>query len=164
VAPRGGPLPFTAADLPDIGGALATWFDLWHRSFPALGLLRETIEQGLEYSAPRFLTRYTAAEAYWRNVKTAQWRPKALADCAGISPAITKATEAAIALIGDTRRYHAHLGKPMKFTVEEIVGSTYQSTRRLHVLLQACVMRELGVGTEAIERLMRAHYRFWPMP
>jgi hypothetical protein len=26
------------------------------------------------------------------------------------------------------------------------------------------VMRELGVGTEAIERLMRAHYRFWPVP
>lgn len=167
-SPLSGVYIFRADDLDDITSSLATWFKLWHRSFPALPLLCETIEEGNLFSAPRFLTLYTAAEAYWKktwNEKTGKpWSPSRLADHAGISEDITGCTRDALALIGETRKYHAHLGEPKNHTVEEIVEQTYASTRRLHVLLQACIMRDLGLKQSKIESLLSDHYRSWPVP
>lgn len=164
--PNEGRFLFSAADLPDISSALAAWVELWHRTVPALGLFGETIEQGLTYSAPRFLTLYTAAEGYWSGTRRGkeQWNLRALAARAAVPPEITGATPEAISLAGATRRYHAHLGAGDKFSPKEMVNTTFESTRRLHALLQACLMREIGLETEDIERLMRAHYRSWPIP
>jgi len=50
------------------------------------------------------------------------------------------------------------------FSPDEIVSQTYQSTRRLHALLQACLLREVGIDTSNVERLLKQHYRSWPIP
>ena len=38
------------------------------------------------------------------------------------------------------------------------------SIRRASALLQGCLLRELGFGTEQRIALMEAHYRDWPIP
>jgi hypothetical protein len=164
--PNPGHLLFGADDLPNVAGAFENWFAVWRRTFPALGLLRESIEQGLTYSVPRFLTLFTAAEGYWKGTRVGKspWSPRALADRAGISPEITKASKEALALLGATREYHAHLGTKGDFEPEFIIENTYESTRRLQVLLQACLMQDLGVDVATTERLLSEHYRSWPIP
>lgn len=157
---------FQAEDIPDIGAALTKWFNTWRKSFPSLGLFREVIEQGNTYSAPRFLTLYTAAEQYWKSTKVgnAPWSPRELEKRAGVSADVTGATDQALALIGATRKYHAHLSIDSDFSPDTIVNQTYESTRRLHALVQACLMREIGLETHDIERLMTQHYLSWPIP
>lgn len=164
--PNAGHLLFGADALPDIPSAFENWFAVWRQTVPALGLFRESIEQGLTYSAPRFLTLYTAAEGYWKGTRVgkAPWSPRALADRTGITPEVTHATKDALALMGATREYHAHLGTKSDFEPEFINDNTYESTRRLHVLLQACLMRDVGLDAATTERLVSEHYRSWPIP
>jgi len=108
-APIPGVFLFRANDLEDVSASLGAWVDLWRRSYPALGLFRETIEQGNSFSAPRFLTLYTAAEAYWKRVwqaKTEQsWNLRRLVEHAGVSEGSTGCTPDALALIGETRSH-----------------------------------------------------------
>ncbi len=61
------------------------------------------------------------------------------------------------------RKYHGHLGD-QELTPGEIAYGTFDSTRRLYVLMQACLLRELGLETERIEKLIQLHYRSWPVP
>jgi hypothetical protein len=167
-SPAPGVFVFKADDLHDIGAALAAWFETWERSNPALALFGETIDQGNTYSAPRFLTLYTAAEAYWKKTWQAgshePWKLRRLVERAGVSERATGCTPDALALMGEARRYHAHLGEPRRHTVDEVVDQTYASTRRLHALLQACLMRDVGLDVATVERLLYDHYRAWPVP
>lgn len=166
--PNPGHLLFRAPDLPDVAEALRAWFRIWGSSVPALGLLAEVIAQGRTYSAPRFLTLYTAAEGYWkgawRSAEGGPWNISRLVEHAGVSTAVTGCTKDAVALLGETRNYHAHLGTPSHHSVEQIVEQTYESTRRLHALLQAALLRDLGVAAAKAEELLNAHYRSWPVP
>jgi hypothetical protein len=164
--PTSGHYLFQATDIDDPGVALAKWFTVWGKTVPALGLLAEVIRTGNTFTVPRFLTLYTAAEGYWKNTKVgrAAWNPGQLAKWAGVPETITGATKDALALIGASRNYHAHLEVGSRFSPEAIVDQTYQSTRRLHALLQACLLRELGIDTPNIERLLNRHYQPWPVP
>jgi ApeA N-terminal domain 1 len=168
---------FVDHDLPDVAGALARWFDMWHETFPALGLLRETIEQGGSYSAPRFLTLCTAAEGYWttrHRTGRKNWSVDRLVAQAGVAPELIGCSKDHLALMGATREYHAHLGrshrqKPPRegarvYTPREITDSTFESTRRLHAALQALLLRDLGLGVGEVERLLSEHYSSWPVP
>jgi len=157
---------FQAEDLPDISDALKKWLTVWRKTVPSLGLLCDTIQQDTTYSVPRFLTLYTAAEGYWKNTKTgkANWSPQALARRAAVLPELTGATKRSLALIGASRDYHAHLAVGRAFSPQEIVDETFESTRRLQALLQACLLREIGLDTAEIERLFQQHYASWPVP
>ncbi|MDW5595097.1 hypothetical protein VSS74_12160 [Conexibacter stalactiti] len=157
---------FGSGDLTDVTASLESWFALWRKTSRSLALLCETIRLGRIYSVPRFLTLYTAAESYWKNTKTprARWSLRALADRGGVAARLTGATPEALALMGAARNYHAHLDVGNRFSAEEISDQTFQSTRRLHALLQACLMREIGLDTPEIERLLAEHYRAWPVP
>jgi hypothetical protein len=135
------------------------------RTLPALGLLAEVINGGNTFSVPRFITLYTAAERYWKAPHpTQQWRPAQLAKTADMPQAVTGASKDAVSLIGASRNYHAHLEVGTRFSPERIIDETYESTRRLHALLQACLLRELGFDTANTERLLSQHYRNWPVP
>lgn len=59
--------------------------------------------------------------------------------------------------------WHGHLGD-VELTPEEIADGTFDSTRRLYVLMQACLLRDLGVETDRIEELIQLHYLSWPVP
>lgn len=162
-----GHLLFRAEDLDDIGAAIRAWLELWRTSAPSLGLFCETVQQGSMYSPPRFLTLYTSAEGYWRATKRPaekNWKIDALATRANIDPSVTHADKKARRLIGALRDYHAHLTLPVALSIDDIAGSTFDSTRRLHTLMQACLLREIGLNTSQVEQLLAAHYRGWPIP
>jgi hypothetical protein len=61
------------------------------------------------------------------------------------------------------REYHAHLGQP-KASPDDTADGTFESTRRLYVLMQACLLRDCGLDTDKIEELIQLHYRSWPVP
>lgn len=158
---------FKAQDVPDEAEAIRRWLAAWRASQPSLGLFCETIQQDTTYSAPRFLTLRTAAEGYWKATKhpgEKNWNVRALAARADVDPAVTGVDKAAERLIGALRDYHAHLKLPGNLTPIEIAHSTFDSTRRLHALMQASLLREIGLGTEQIEELIRTHYLNWPIP
>jgi hypothetical protein len=127
----------------------------------------ETMQDGQQYSPSRFLTLFTAAEGYWKGTKRADeknWGIDALAERAAVTDDVTGANKDARSLIGRLREYHAHLLPAPKLTTEEIGHGTFESTRRLHALTQACLLREIGLDTERITELMNLHYRSWPVP
>lgn len=157
---------FRADEIADEGEAIRKWFEVWRASEPSLGLFCESIQGGSAYSPSRFLTLFTGAEGYWNGTKRADeknWGIDALVKRANIDERISKADQEARKLIGGLRRYHAHLSLPGNLTPDEVALSTFASTRRLHVLMQACLLRELGLETEQIELLIHAHYRGWPI-
>jgi hypothetical protein len=43
-------------------------------------------------------------------------------------------------------------------------NQTFESTRRLHALMQACLLREMGLSTAAIEARLESHYSNWAVP
>jgi hypothetical protein len=122
------------------------------------------MEEANTFSAPRFLTLWTAAENYWRRVHGGCWNLQALVDYAGVDVRLTGVTKEVVAVMGATRKFHAHLEATGPLLDEDQPDQTYESTRRLHVLFQACLMRDLGMPTETIEERLDRHYRAWPMP
>jgi ApeA N-terminal domain 1 len=165
--PQAGHFLFRAEDIGDVGEALRRWLAAWRPSEPSLGLFCETIQQDSTYSPPRFLTLYTAAEGYWKGTRRSCekiWGIDALEKRAGIDPAVSKADKKARKLIGALRRYHAHLALPGSLSAEDLAFSTYDSTRRLHALMQACLLREIGMETSQIESLIAKRYLPWPIP
>lgn len=165
--PTPGHFLFRAEEISDEGEVIRRWLEVWRASEPSLGLFCETIQEDSAYSPSRFLTLFTATEGYWKGTKQQDekaWNINALVKRAGIDESVSKADRRARELIGSLRKYHAHLVLPGKPTVEGIALSTFDSTRRLHVLMQACLLRELGLETGRIESLITAHYRNWPIP
>jgi ApeA N-terminal domain 1 len=163
--PTDGHYLFQAKEVEDPAAVIAAWVEAWHRTEPALGLLAEVINAGNTFTVPRFITLYTAAERYWKATHPGkQWSPAQLPKTAGIDRALTGSSKEAVSLIGASRNYHAHLEVGSRFTPERIVGETYESTRRLHALLQACLLRDLGFDVVNTERLLGQHYRHWPVP
>ena len=58
-----------------------------------------------------------------------------------------------------SRKYFAHLGfKGTTYTLDDVQDNAMESTRRLYALLQACLMRELGISATDTETLMNLHY------
>jgi len=158
---------FRAEDIADESEVIQRWLEVWRASEPSLGLFCETIQEDSAYSPARFLTLYTAAEGYWKGTMRpgeSKWKIDKLAQRADISPAVSHANKKALKLIGGLRDYHAHLTLRDNLTADEVALSTYDSTRRLHVLMQACLLRELGLESEQIESLIGRHYINWPVP
>lgn len=159
-----GDLLFAAADVPDETEAISTWMRIWEKTRPSLALYVDTIQQGLRFSGPRFLTLYTAAEGYFKMVTDgAQWKIDHLATRAGIAEQSTGATKDALGLIGATRDHYAHLSLGNKYSADDIAAQQVDSTRRLHHLMQACLLRDFGLKTPRIEELLDQHYRGWPV-
>jgi hypothetical protein len=157
---------FKAEDIESEAEVIQRWMALWHQTDPTLGYFGEYIQADSTYSPDRFMTLYKAAENYWKHTKRpgeTGWKPAALRTRAGIQDALSHCDAKAIALIGTLRKYHGHLGD-LPLTPEEIADGTFESTRRLYVLMQACLLRELGLGRDRIEELIRLHYRNWPVP
>jgi hypothetical protein len=165
--PNDGHFLFKAENIASEVEALKRWFAVWRASEPSLGLFCETIQQDTVYSAPRLLTLWTAAEGYWRATKRPgekNWGIDALAARAGIDERISRTDKEARSLIGRLRNYHAHLGTAPDLTPEEIGLATLDSTRRLHALMQACLLREIGMETNQIEERIERHYLNWRIP
>jgi hypothetical protein len=162
--PNYGHYLFKAEDVSSESEVIQRWMAVWRKADPALGYLGEYIQDGYAYSPDRFLTLYKAAENYWKRVTgESNWKLPKLRARAGIQEAVSHCDNDAIALMGRLRRYHGHLGD-QELTPEEIADGTFDSTRRLYVLMQACLLRDLGLNTDRIEELIELHYQSWPVP
>jgi hypothetical protein len=164
--PNDGHYLFKAEDIESEAEVIKRWMKVWREADPALGYLGEYIQAGNTYSPDRFMTLYKAAENYWNRTKHAgekNWKPERLRSRAAVQDAVSHCDKDAIALIGRLRQYHGHLGD-VALTPEEIADGTFESTRRLYVLMQACLLRELGLETDRIEELIQLHYWSWPVP
>jgi ApeA N-terminal domain 1 len=162
--PNVGHFLFKAEDIDSEADVLSRWFGIWRQTEPALGYLGDYIEEGNAYSPQRFLTLYTAAEEYWRKATGESGRNlRKLRARAGINDAVSHSDNDALALMGRLREYHAHLGSP-DLSPDEITDGTFDSTRRLYVQMQACLLRDVGLDTDRIEELITLHYQSWPVP
>jgi hypothetical protein len=167
---------FRAEDVDSVTDVVGRWISLSWDTTPSLALFGETIAEEA-YSPPRFLTLYTAAEAYFRAIADgSQWKLTELVKRAGISIEVSKMSKEAISLVGALRRFHAHLNttdlekqrdssdEGTEISLEAVSDATFESTRRLQATMQACLLRDLGFNTSEIERLITQHYRNWPLP
>jgi hypothetical protein len=154
---------FQAADLNDFAGAIRRWWALDEQLRPALGLFADHINQGRSYSSGRFLALFTAMEVYRRERHNNKKLP-AMQEYAGVSTDATGCTKEAIALIGATRTYLAHLSAPRNSPPpDEIEDNILLSTRRLSALMQACLMRDLDFSASEIEKKLSGHHGRWPL-
>ncbi|ADB50438.1 HEPN domain-containing protein [Conexibacter woesei] len=154
---------FHAEDLSDYASAIDMWWTLDEKLRPALGLFADHINHGTSYSPARFLTLYTAMEAYAKE-RHGRNQVRLLRQFAGVSQTATGCTDEALRLIGASRRYFAHLGtQPNGPTVDEIEANVVLSTRRASALMQACLLRELRFSTGEIEKVLNTYYSRWPL-
>jgi hypothetical protein len=88
---------------------------------------------------------------------------------------VSKVDRRAVALIGGLRSYHSHLDPtdvekslepdevaeiaPLEFAIQ-----TFEATRRLQALMQACLLRDIGLEPARVAELITQHYRAWPLP
>ena len=152
---------FWADELPRLSAAFARWWRL-HAESPALGLFADHINLGLMYSQPRFLTLYAAVEGYSR-LRVGQNNLRRLRDYARVDVAAHGCSNDAIALIGASRDYVAHFARH-HVAPEAIINTLPASTRRLHALMQACLLRDMGFGKRQAESILERHHRRWPLP
>jgi hypothetical protein len=104
--PNPGHLLFRADDIDEVSDAFNKWIALYKASDPSVALFCDTITQE-DYSPPRFLTLYTAAEAYWHSMRDTAWRVRDLAKERAES--VSKVDKQGVRLIGGLRNYHSHL-------------------------------------------------------
>ncbi len=154
---------FRAKDVRDPSRTLRRWYRLYAEVNPALDLFAGHVQEGSSYSPARFLGLYTAMEAYCR-ARHGQSNFRRLREYARVPDEVHGCTDASLALIGQTRKYLAHLRHDGRFTDEEIIDSVFASTRRASALMQCCLLRELGFGHKQVERLVNHHYGNWPIP
>jgi ApeA N-terminal domain 1 len=154
---------FHADDLGDFAAATKAWWLLDEQLRPALGLFADHISHGQSYSPARFLALYTALEAYAR-ARHRRNNFRALRAYAGVPQKVTGCTDEALALIGASRRYFAHLGTGRGGpTIDDIEANLLLSTRRASALMQACLLRELGFSAAESEAMLNKHYGRWPL-
>lgn len=154
---------FHADELADYDGAVQAWWALEQQLRPALGMFAEHIREDFSYSPARFLTLYTAIETYAR-VRHGRNDFRILREYAGVPASVIGCDNHALALIGASRRYFAHLGAaPSGPTIAEIEANVLLSTRRASALMQACLLRELGFSPVESEQILRRHYSNWPL-
>lgn len=153
-----------AADLVDFSKAIRRWWRLHEKVWPALGIFGDYVGHGSNYSPARFLTLYTAVEGYCKK-RHGHKDLKRLRSYTGIPHDVIACTNTALALIGVSRNYFAHLGNTgQKFTRQQVEDNVYDSTRRLEALMQASLLRELGFSASNTENKLANYYANWPLP
>jgi ApeA-like protein len=156
---------FQRPDIEDLRRGLRRWWTLHGQVRPALGLFADHVAEGNSYGPGRLLTLYTALERYSKARFQTKGEFKRLREYADLPTASTGCTNAALKLMGASRGYFAH-GETQGsgFTPEEIEDAALESTRRASALMQACLLKEIGIRKPERIDLMARHYGNWPIP
>lgn len=160
--PTGGFL-FPVEAFTDFAASIQAWWELHEQVWPALGFFGDHVSQGPTYAPTRLITVYSALERY-ADARHSTGEFERLRDYAGVPSDVHGCTNRALTLLGASRGYFAHLQEPKrKLTREEIQEGLLPSTRKAAALMQACLLRDLGLDAATTEELMRAHYASWPL-
>lgn len=155
---------FHADAVRDFPRAIRAWWRLHKRVWPALGLFASHVNDGNSYSPARFLTVYTAIEGYAK-MRHGHKKLSRLREYAGVPTELHGCSNDALALIGASRNYLAHLGDTGgKYSVADIQDGAFVSTRRVSALMQACLLRDLGFRIKERGQILANYYRDWPIP
>lgn len=157
-------LLFYAYQIKRFSRAIRRWWKLHSDVWPALGMFGHQLAEGHVYSPARLITVHTALEAYCRT-RFGTKDFKRVRTYGQVDSAVTGATNNALALLGVSRDYFAHLGfTGQKYSREDVEDATLDSIRRASALMQACLLRELGFRKAKANELMARHYFNWPIP
>lgn len=132
----------------------------------------DAITEGNTYSRARLLASVVALEGYWRTRKppTAGNKPKlldkliALRGHSGVVEQQIGATDDNLKLLVAARNLYAHLDQHhVSLSDEEIDDELLPNCRRATALMQACLLRDLGLTPNAISEMFAEHHAAWPL-
>jgi HEPN superfamily Apea-like protein len=162
---------FRALELPDFEHAIQAWFKLDAVAEPAMDQFAGTVMYGNSYGHSRLVELATALESYSRTrhaKRKNEWaltKLKRLAAYARMPRREIGSSVPRLKLLLASRNYYAHLNKPSYgIKVSKVEAEQLNSIRRGHALMQACLLREIGLSTAEARDLLQRHYLGWSIP
>lgn len=159
---------FSAEACEDIPALLGRWFKLYQRAGLPIAVYAETLRGGNSYDPGRLIQLVTALEGYsdamGLEARTLLDKFKALRDQSELDPSITCCGDENLNFLWRARNYFTHLGARGGYSPEELEHGLLQSCRWAGVLMQSCLLRELGFSASDAESLIEKHYQRWPLP
>ncbi|PTL54101.1 hypothetical protein [Paraconexibacter algicola] len=153
---------FGADQLIDYPKAIRAWWRLHRQVWPALDLLGDHANEGNSFSPGRFLTVFSAIERY-AEIRHKTTDLKKLRTYSQLDSSLTGCTNPALDLIGVTRGYVAHFNNVDDARRAQVEDQMVVSTRRVAALMQACLLRNLGIRKGQRQTLLERHYASWPL-
>ena len=163
---------FRAEQIDDVARTYERWIKLWDDAAPEIATFLDAVSEGNSYGRARLLASVVALEGYWRTRRppTVQKRPnlfdklKALRDYSASDPSQIAATDANLKLLVAARNLYAHLDQRwVSLSDEEIDDELLPNCRRATALMQACLLRDLGVTPGRISAMFAEHHASWPL-
>ncbi len=168
---------FRAEQIADVAETYARWVALWEEAGPEIATFVDTVNEGSTYSRARLLASVVALEAYWRTRLRRKTSPgqkpqrlnlteklKALRDHSGVDPGRIGCTNMKLKLLVAARNLYAHLDQAVvHLSDEEIDDGLVDNCRRATALMQAALLRDLGVLPECIDEMFAEHLASWPL-
>lgn len=166
--PGGNLYLFSAEDCEDIVAVMTRWLELYERAGLPIAVYAETLRDGNSYSPGRLIQLVTALEGYCGAVglkgRTLLDKFKALRDKSEVDPEVTGCSDKNLNFLWRARNYFTHLGARGGYSPRELESGLLQSCRWAGVIMQSCLLRELGFSAVEAELLIEKHYQRWPLP
>jgi hypothetical protein len=159
---------FSAEDCDNIPALLGRWFELYQQAGLPIAVYAETLRDGHSYYPGRLIQLVTALEGYGNAIgiegRTLLDKFRALRNRSEIDPSVTCCSDENLNFLWRARNYFTHLGVRGGYSPEELERGLLQSCRWAGVLMQSCLLRELGFSISEAESLIEEHYGRWPLP
>jgi hypothetical protein len=167
---------FRAEQIDDVAAIYRRWIDLWDEASPEIATFVDTLSEGNAFSRARLLAGVVALEAYWRTrLKGVLYggkprstrlpdKLKQLRAHAGIDPTLIGVSNDNLKLLVGARNLYAHLAQTnVSLSEEEIDDRLVENSRRAAALMQACLLRDLGIEPPAIDKMFEEHLASWSL-
>lgn len=163
---------FRAEQIADVSEIYGRWLALWEQAAPEIATFIDAITEGSSYSRARLLASVVALEGYWRTRRppTPGNRPKlldkliALRAHSGVADKQIGATDDNLQLLVAARNLYAHLDQHhVALSDQEIDDELLPNCRRATALMQACLLRDLGITPTQITAMFDEHHAAWPL-
>jgi ApeA-like protein len=159
---------FSAEDCEDVVAVMTRWLALYERAGLPIAVYAEMLHDGNSYSPGRLIQLVTALEGYCDATglqgRTLLDKFKALRDKSEVGPPASGCSDGNLDFLWRARNYFTHLGARGGYSPSELEAGLLQSCRWAGVLMQSCLLRELGFSAAEAESLIGKHYRRWPLP
>jgi hypothetical protein len=159
---------FSAEDCEDIVAVMTRWLELYERAGLPIAVYAETLRDGNSYSPGRLIQLVTALEGYCDAIglqgRTLLDKFKALRDESEVDPEATGCSDKNLNFLWRARNYFTHLGARGGYSPRELESGLLESCRWAGVIMQSCLLRELGFSAVEAESLIGKHYQRWPLP
>jgi hypothetical protein len=165
---------FRAEQIKDVSEIYGRWIALWEEAAPEIATFVDAVTEGTTYSRARLLASVVALEGYWRTrqppTPCTGSQPNllekliALRAHTGVVAAQIGATDDNLKLLVAARNLYAHLDQHhVPLSDEQIDQALLPNCRRAAALMQACLLRDLGITPDRISDMFAEHHAAWPL-